>query len=62
MKSDDPVLEKNYNEQFNSTSFSSGIYKKYENHTFRLSYSGAYRAPHSSNYFQMDYTMVQIVI
>jgi len=51
MKSDDPILEKNYNEQFNSTSFSSGIYKKYENHTFRLSYSGAYRAPHSSELF-----------
>ena len=40
-----------------------GYTEKYENHTFRMSYSGAYREHRMlQNYFQMGYTMVQIVM
>ena len=36
---------------FTSTSFSSGIYYKLLEHTFRFTYSGAYRTPHFSELF-----------
>ena len=40
-----------YDKVFSSTSFSSGLYYKLTNHIFRLTYSGAYRAPHFSELF-----------
>lgn len=51
LSSDDSMLEKSYDQQFTSTSFSSGVYQKYDNHTVRLSYSEAYRAPHVAELF-----------
>ena len=41
----------NYDKIFSSTSFSSGLYYKLTDHIFRLTYSGAYRAPHFSELF-----------
>ena len=40
-----------YIKTFNSTSYSAGIFYKLLDHHFRISYSGAYRAPHFSELF-----------
>lgn len=40
-----------YKQQFSNLSYSSGIYSKLGNHTFRLTYSTAFRAPHFSELF-----------
>ena len=40
-----------FDKSFNSTSFSSGIYYKFLENDFRLTYSGAFRAPHFSELF-----------
>ena len=40
-----------FDKSFNSTSFSSGIYYNYLENNFRLTYSGAFRAPHFSELF-----------
>ena len=40
-----------YKKTFNSTSYSAGIFYKLLDHHFRISYSGAYRAPHFSELF-----------
>jgi iron complex outermembrane receptor protein len=46
---DDQVLY--YDNSFNSTSFSSGIYYNFTDHIFRMTFSGAYRSPHISELF-----------
>ncbi len=51
LKTNDQVLNIAYENSFSSTSFSSGIYYKYIDHIFRLTYSGAYRTPHFSELF-----------
>lgn len=49
--SDDQVLDVYYDNSFNSTSFSSGLYYRYIDHIFRMTFSGAYRSPHVSELF-----------
>ena len=49
--SDDQVLDLDYDNSFNSTSFSSGLYYSYIDHIFRMTFSGAYRSPHVSELF-----------
>ena len=49
--SDDQVLDVDYDNSFNSTSFSSGLYYRYIDHIFRMTFSGAYRSPHVSELF-----------
>lgn len=49
LSADDQALD--YDNSFNSTSFSSGFYYRFIDHIFRLSYSGAYRSPHVSELF-----------
>ena len=49
--SDDQILDLDYDNSFNSTSFSSGLYYRFTNHIFRVTFSGAYRAPHVSELF-----------
>ena len=49
--SDDKVLDLDYDNSFNSTSFSTGIYYRYIDHIFRITFSGAYRSPHVSELF-----------
>ena len=49
--SDDQVLDQDYDNSFNSTSFSSGLYYSYIDHIFRMTFSGAYRSPHVSELF-----------
>ena len=51
LKTDDPVLNIDYENTFSNTSFSSGIYYKHLDHIFRLTYSGAHRTPHFSELF-----------
>ena len=57
VKSEDYTVTENktfnidYSNSFSSTSFSSGIYYKHQDHITRISYSGAYRAPHFSELF-----------
>ena len=51
LKSEDNVLEVDYDNEFSSTSFSTGLYYKLIDHVVRLTYSGAYRAPHFSELF-----------
>ena len=51
VKCDDDYFDIKYNQSFNSTSFSSGIYYNYLENNFRLTYSGAFRAPHFSELF-----------
>ena len=45
------IFNVNYEKSFSHPSFSSGLYYKLNNHTLRISYSGAYRAPHFSELF-----------
>ena len=49
--SEDSYSNTDYDNQFSNTSFSSGIYFDLADHILRLSYSGAYRAPHFSELF-----------
>jgi len=49
--SDDQVLDLDYDNSFNSTSFSSGIYYRFADHIFRMTFSGSYRSPHVSELF-----------
>ena len=51
VKCDDKNFSIEYDKSFNSTSFSSGIYYNYLENNFRLTYSGAFRAPHFSELF-----------
>jgi len=51
LSSDDQVLDLDYDNSFNSTSFSSGIYYRFIDHIFRITFSGAYRSPHVSELF-----------
>ncbi len=51
VKCDDEYFNIYYDKSFNSTSFSSGIYYNYLENNFRLTYSGAFRAPHFSELF-----------
>ena len=51
LSSDDRVLDLDYDNSFNSTSFSSGIYYRFIDHIFRMTFSGAYRSPHVSELF-----------
>ena len=51
LSSDDKVLDLDYDNSFNSTSFSSGIYYRFIDHIFRMTFSGAYRSPHVSELF-----------
>lgn len=47
----DDIKVVDYKETFSHTSFSSGLYYKYIDHIFRITYSGAYRSPHFSELF-----------
>ncbi len=49
--SDDQVLDLDYDNSFNSTSFSSGFHYRFIDHIFRITFSGAYRSPHVSELF-----------
>ena len=49
--SDDELFDIDYNKSFYSTSFSNGIFYEYLNNIFRITYSGAYRAPHFAELF-----------
>ena len=52
LKCDDENFNINeFDKSFNSTSFSSGVYYKFLENDFRLTYSGAFRAPHFSELF-----------
>ena len=51
LKSKDNTVDVNYDKSFSHPSFSSGLYYKMNNHSIRISYSGAYRAPHFSELF-----------
>ena len=51
LRSDDKVLDLDYDNSFNSTSFSSGLYYRFIDHIFRMTFSGAYRSPHVSELF-----------
>jgi iron complex outermembrane recepter protein len=51
LSSDDQVLDLDYDNSFNSTSFSSGIYYGFIDHILRMTFSGAYRSPHVSELF-----------
>ena len=41
----------NFQNTFSSLSSSLGMYYKYKDHVFRLTYSGAFRSPHLSELF-----------
>ena len=45
------VEENNYDQSFTSFSSSAGLYFKQQNHLLRLTYSGAFRAPHFAELF-----------
>ena len=47
----DVSFDINYDNEFSNTSFSAGLYYKLSDNTIRLTYSGAYRAPHFSELF-----------
>ena len=51
LQSNDDFLNIGYSNYFKSTSSSCGLYYSLNDHIFRLSYSGAYRAPHFSELF-----------
>ena len=51
LKSDDKFVDINYDQSFTNTSFSTGVYYKFLENIVRLSYSGAFRAPHFSELF-----------
>ena len=51
LESNDNIKNVNYSDDFYNTSFSSGMYYKFLDHIVRVSYSGAYRAPHISELF-----------
>ncbi len=51
LKTNDNILNIDYEKSFSSISFSSGVYYKYIDHIFRLTYSGSYRTPHFSELF-----------
>ncbi len=45
------IFDIDYSKSFSNTSFSSGVYYKFNDHITRISYSGAYRSPHFSELF-----------
>ena len=49
--SEDEMLNDNYDNTFSSTSFSLGWYYKFIDHIFRVTYSGAFRAPDFAELF-----------
>ncbi len=49
--SQDEILTNDYDTIFTNTSFSSGAYYKYSDHIFRVTYSGAFRAPDLAELF-----------
>ena len=51
LESNDEIFNINYDNEFSNTSFSAGMFYKYLENTLRLTYSGAYRAPHFSELF-----------
>ena len=51
LESKDQTFDLNYDNEFSNTSFSAGIFYKYLDNTVRITYSGAYRAPHFSELF-----------
>ena len=51
LECNDTYFDINYDNEFSSTSFSAGLYYKLSKNTIRLTYSGAYRAPHFSELF-----------
>lgn len=51
LKSEDIISNINYDKEFSNTSFSTGLFYKIQDNKFRLTYSGAYRAPHFSELF-----------
>ena len=51
LESIDNIKQVDYTNDFYNTSFSSGVYYKFLDHTVRFSYSGAFRAPHVSELF-----------
>tara|TARA_B110000116_G_scaffold84138_1_gene73292 strand:- start:375 stop:2600 length:2226 start_codon:yes stop_codon:yes gene_type:complete len=51
LKSEDIISNTDYDNKFSNTSFSTGLFYKMQDNIFRLTYSGAYRAPHFSELF-----------
>ena len=51
LKSEDIILNRDYDNKFSNTSFSTGLFYKVQDNIFRFTYSGAYRAPHFSELF-----------
>ncbi len=51
IQSNDEMIGEAYDNTFKSTSFSNGLYYKLSDHIFRITYSGAYRAPHFAELF-----------
>ena len=51
LECNDTYFDINYDNEFSRTSFSAGLYYKLSKNTIRLTYSGAYRAPHFSELF-----------
>jgi len=51
LECNDTYFDINYDNEFSNTSFSAGLYYKLSDNTIRLTYSGAYRAPHFSELF-----------
>ena len=51
LESNDETFNINYDNQFYNTSFSAGLFYKHLENLVRLTYSGAYRAPHFSELF-----------
>ena len=51
LKSEDIISKTDYDNKFSNTSLSTGLFYKMQDNIFRLTYSGAYRAPHFSELF-----------
>tara|TARA_B100000780_G_scaffold166218_1_gene116299 strand:- start:264 stop:2489 length:2226 start_codon:yes stop_codon:yes gene_type:complete len=51
LKSEDIISNIIYDKEFSNTSFSTGVFYDYLDNIFRLTYSGAFRAPHFSELF-----------
>ena len=51
LKSEDNISNVIYDNEFSNTSFSTGVFYKFNDNVFRLTYSGAFRAPHFSELF-----------
>ena len=51
LKSEDKISNVIYDNEFSNTSFSTGVFYKFNDNVFRLTYSGAFRAPHFSELF-----------